>query len=491
MKQVISLLLISVFLLNSPVWADDFTLKPTVHSYQEICISQGIQPLTSSLTDMCKIVTQNELCKDVPESDLLKCEALEKTSQLDAWEFIKGCSKGAFDSVKETLMFLWDIMQLAWDGEKRGEAMEQASEYMAMAKLYLHTEYQKALAKSSPPMKETKALLSMGGAIASMIMNKISDMVSQEYKEFGCLNFEAKSKYMCKIMGDIFLPPAGVVALIKYGPKAVKQFPNLKSVFVSKTTKSVWSKFPKLQKTLDQIKFTDGKKIKHARDIPFELSGEFRPVGGYEMLKRADQLDPEIQKTITGVYNALGDKVVLETYFKKLFKESAEWMAQKGRPEDLKLLEKGVVSEHAIAVTLVKRFKASGDNGFTTVMKSSDKFLSYGGKAIDSKDVATRNDSFRTAIRTGPFIDRFFKEGSRENHGVFTHMIQRDIVSDVVKKEMNGSPSKFYEFLGSKKGVNWWADLFDSGDDTKTFTRPENISGYVHHNLTDAKFKDR
>lgn len=492
MKIVISCWLICSILLSGTAKAADFTLKPTVHSYQEICATQGIEPLTSSLKGMCEVVTKNELCKKVPKADLLQCHSLNKNTQIDAWEFIKGCSKGAFDSVKETLEFLWSIMELAWDSEKRSGAMDGASEYMAAAKLYLHTEYQKALARSKPPMKETKAVMSMGGAIAGLVLNKIQDIISQEYDEFGCLNFEAKSKYMCKVMSDIFLPPAGVVALLKYGPKAAKQFPKLKSLFVAKKATSIWGRYPKLQKTLDSIQIRYGEKIEHAREIPFVKSSAFRPIKADEMIRRANQLEPDIQKTITGVYNTLNDKTVLEPYFKNLFRESAEWMAKKGRPEDLKLLEKGVVTEHAIAVTLVKRFKASGDNQFTTIMeRKSDKNLSFGAKKIELKDVENGNDAFRTAVRTGPFLDRAFAmtEGKREGHGVINHMIQRDIVSGVVKKEMNGSPQKFYEFLGSKKGINWWADLFDSGDEVRNFTRPENISDFMHHNLTDSKFK--
>src|SRR5690606_14237680 len=103
--------------------------------------------------------------------------------------------------------------------------------------------------------------------------------------------------------------------------------------------KTLFAQYPNLQKTIDNIKINDGISISHPREIPFDKSNDFRPVKDAEMLKRAEGLPPNIQKTIVGVYNSLGDKKVLEPYFKNLVKESAEWMAKKGRPQDLELLK--------------------------------------------------------------------------------------------------------------------------------------------------------
>ena len=61
-------------------------------------------------------------------------------------------------------------------------------------------------------------------------------------------------------------------------------------------------------------------------------------------------------------------------------------------------------------------------------------------------------------------------------------MIQRDIVHDVVENGTNGNPQRFYTFLGSKKGVHWWVDLFDAGDQSG-FHSPENISKWITHKM--------
>ena len=500
-KKLLNFFIIGIVFLHHEVNAKNVSFNPTLNTYQEICQTEGIRSTTTTLRGMCEIIVKSKTCQSVPKKDLLLCNEIEKPIALNSWDYIKGCAKGALNSVKETLEFLWSIMELVWDGDKRGNLAAEASEFMGMAKLYLHTEYQKALAKSSPPMKETKALMAMGGAIGSLVLDKVSELVANEYDEFGCLNSEAKSKYLCKILGDVFIPPAGIVALIKVGPKlAMKHFPHLKKAAAPPKTpqapsapKTLFGQYPNLKKTIDGISIRGGVPIEHPREMPFENTNQFRPVKDAEMRKRADELPPNIQKTVVGVYNTLGDKKVLETYFKGLVKESAEWMAKRGRPADLELLKKGVVSEHAMSVILIKRFKASGDNQFTTMMpRSSDRTISVGAKNIKASDMAGDNDAFRTAIRTGPFLDRVFesKAGNRYGHGVINHMIQRDIVKDVVKKEMKGNPQEFYNYLGSKKGVNWWSDLFDSGEGTRTFTRPENISEFMHHNVTEGKFRN-
>lgn len=496
MKKISSLLLVLVFLFNTSVAQADFTLSPTVHAFEAICLEQNLSPLNRSLTEMCEVVVKNELCKKVPKEDLLRCETIAGQSQIDFWAMLEGCAKGAFNSIKDTLVFLWEVMVWAWDNttssEKRSESLDEAKEYMAMAKLYLHTEYQKAYARSNPPLKEAKALASMGGAIAKLLLDKISDAVSSQYKEFGCLNFEAKSKYMCNLMGDLFLPPAAMLALLKHGPKAAQQFPKLKKLFAEKKNadsreiiRELSAKYPKLAQTYTSLesKLTADKAISHPREIPFNLSNDFRPIKAAEMARRADELDVKTQQSIVTAYNALNDKKELASYFQKLYLESAEWMAKKGRPEDIKLLEEGKVSEHAIAVTMVKRLKADGDTQFTTIMGSNNqnKILSFGSKKIAQEDVSTNNNAFRTAIRTGPFFDHAFPDGVPGGHGPYTHMIQRDIVKQALKKK-NSSSKEFFEFLGTKKGVNWWADLFDSSNPT-SFTRPEAVTNYMFKSM--------
>ena len=554
MRNIISFFLVLTLILPNFAFAQSRTMlkisqptmAPTITSYEEICKSQGIAPVSNSMKQMCQVVVKDKMCESVPQKDRLNCNALNNLAVVNQWDFIVGCAKGAFNSVKDTLSFFWEIMKWAWNNATSSEARSKSSgattEFMNSAKLFLHTEYNKAHARAKPPFQDVKAISAMGASIGKLIMGKLSDFAAQQYQQLGCMNFQAKSKYMCKIVGDIFLPPAGVVALLKYGSKAAKQFPKVATLFTKKvapvikvapTPKAVpkpipkpapkqltgpapqklltgpapqkllpapkpktspklvvmpiddvIKKHPKVAETLESLKNVDNipvaSKINDASEIPFELSDTFRPTKADGMRARAKELDPEINRSITAAYNTLNDPQVLKDYYIDLYKEAAGWMAKKGTKADLEYLERGQVSKHAIAVVVIRRLKERGDNQFTTVLRG--KPLSYGKKDINLADVEKANDGFRMAVKTGPFIDRGFTDVSRSGHGVFSHLIQRDIVHKAVVKETNGKPEKFWGFLGTKKGINWWGDLFDSGN-SASMTRPETLTGHISHKM--------
>ena len=55
----------------------------------------------------------------------------------------------------------------------------------------------------------------MAGTIAKMLYDKIGSFLGQEYKEFGCLNFKARNKLICRVAGDLIIPPAAAFSLLK------------------------------------------------------------------------------------------------------------------------------------------------------------------------------------------------------------------------------------------------------------------------------------
>lgn len=213
----------------------DFTLIPTINVYKDLCKKKHINSVTNQISDICNVVLESSICKSIPKENRLNCNKINDKSQIDIWDFLKGCTKGVFDSVKNFLNFIWAIMKWVWsnsiDSEKRSQTIEQASEYMGIIKLYLHTEFEKAYEETASPFRTVKALKAMGGSISNLILNSITDLISQKYQELGCLNFESKSQMICQFVGDIFIPPAAAISLIKYGPKAIKMFPNIKEAF--------------------------------------------------------------------------------------------------------------------------------------------------------------------------------------------------------------------------------------------------------------------
>ena len=201
-----------------------------IRNYEILCEEEGISPLGTSVKQMCEVVTKSELCAQVDPKDLLQCNTLDRNfvvaNAANQWDMLMGCAQGAFHSVVDTLKFFWDVMKWAWENttssEARGDTADAVSQMANSAKLYLHTEYQKAYAKASPPMQEVKAISSMNAAFGKLIYDKIVEFLEEQAEEFGCLNEEAKAKRICKVAGDILIPPTGALALIKYGSKGLK-----------------------------------------------------------------------------------------------------------------------------------------------------------------------------------------------------------------------------------------------------------------------------
>ncbi|MDC1175068.1 hypothetical protein OAT67_06720 [Bacteriovoracaceae bacterium] len=479
MKSYISLVLILALLTNSTFSKDlDHSENIDCNNSFEIVDIQNI-------TNLCFITIKSDLCKDIPEEDLLRCKKPRADyNEKNVWSFLKGCSKGLFESLKDTLSFVWEIMKWAWSNTTSSQARAKTSEasesMMNSAKLYLHTEYEKAYEESSSPFRKSKALSKMGGAIGSLIIDTVTTYIKKQYDQFDCLNQDAKYKKLCGLVGDVILPPAGFISLLKYGPKAASKFPNLNKLFVKKTPRQLkyldaLETFPKLKKVSSQIskKLKTRNKVSHPKNIPFRYSNGFRIANEKQMFSRAKELDPNMRNAIKGAYNSLNDPKYLKNYFNELHQDVVNWMIKKGRPEDLEMLEQGKVSRHAIGVVMVRRLKERGDNQFTTITAKND--LSVGRKNIDPEDLITKNKRFRTAIRTGPFLDRAFSDNF--GHGIFSHMIQRDIVTPAITRNL-GDPQKFWDYLGTPKGVNWWADLFDSVT-PNSFTSPENLSKFI------------
>ncbi|MGZ3770246.1 MAG: hypothetical protein ACXVCP_09250 [Bdellovibrio sp.] len=244
MRFVISFFLILILLFpstpafseNSGVEINNKSITQTTGTYNESCQCHLELPLEGQqLKKICETLSQSEVCQRVKEKDRIKCDGIEPQFKRDLWEFLKGCAVGVFDSIKSILNFIWEIMKWAWDNatseKTRDSNIEAAGEYANIVKLYLHTEFEKAYAKQSPPLQMMKALKAISGTVAQLVVNQISDMIAKEKQEFYCLNFEAKSKKLCEVIGDVFIPPAAAISLLKYGPKAFKRFPNLEKAF--------------------------------------------------------------------------------------------------------------------------------------------------------------------------------------------------------------------------------------------------------------------
>ena len=204
---------------------------PTLHVYQDLC-GDNTEYNFEQMGSICKVVVNSPICKEVPDNQRLNCEDIKDVSQVrDTWSFLKGCGEGVWTSTKNFLSFIWETMKWVWgnatDSKVRTETTDKADEYADAIKLYLHTEYEKAYERSSPPLRNLEAVRLMGGKIALLIFDRIKELIAQEYQLLGCLNFEAQSNTICTLIGELVVPPAALLSLIKYGAKAAKQFPSV------------------------------------------------------------------------------------------------------------------------------------------------------------------------------------------------------------------------------------------------------------------------
>ena len=194
--------------------------SPTINVFEEHCSDMSFSSLNDASKTFCEAVVSSEVCQSVEKKDLMNCNQYENSTDFHGGRFLLGCLKGVVIDAPIALMkFVWETLKWVWDtGTHPVETYQEASEYIESAKLYLATEYDKAYDRSSRPFRRTKAVSAVSGAVSNMFIKSIQDYLSAEYKEFGCLSFQARTNRVCKIIAEIGLP----VGAIKLGPKGIK-----------------------------------------------------------------------------------------------------------------------------------------------------------------------------------------------------------------------------------------------------------------------------
>lgn len=216
--------------------------------------------------------------------------------------------------------------------------------------------------------------------------------------------------------------------------------------------------------------------IDRIEDLPFELNSFYRKgVKKPEMIKRFYELDTKMQDAILKVYNILNDKFYVKNYLKQLYGESYFYAIKNNLIKD-----DGNIDGRAIAVTLIRRFKDKGDAKFTKMIypAKDGKFIITGKHNYDELDPRDKNQAFRKAVATGPFIDREFF-GFR-GHGAYSHLVQRDLAHETLKSVLGENVNDFYTYLGTPKGIYFWVDLFDSSStNMMSFSSPESLTEVI------------
>ena len=194
--------------------------------------SSTYRTVQSSLRGVCETVKNSEFCSKVEESKRLNCNETE-TGASDIAGVVMGCIIGVFKTAAGFLKFLWTVLKTVTAAvlniHKAGEALDTATEYMGMSQLYLHAEYENALKNVNPVFmsKEQAAALKVSKDLLKMLSTSIGGLISEWYQETGCMNNKAKAESICKVVGVLVIPPAGTLAILKYGKQGIKTVPGL------------------------------------------------------------------------------------------------------------------------------------------------------------------------------------------------------------------------------------------------------------------------
>ena len=178
--------------------------------YANSCNKQSTSSTMHNLEQICTVVVNSAECKDVkPKEDLLDCSRLTESKSFNTLDFVIGCGKGLWNTVLDFFNFIWTIIKNAVD------IPEEFMEYLESAKLYLVNEYDKAY-EEAESFKTLTAVKAVAWKLGEKVFHAMQEMAQKEYKEFGCLNFEARTKKVCTILGA-FVDPFVLLKTLKLG----------------------------------------------------------------------------------------------------------------------------------------------------------------------------------------------------------------------------------------------------------------------------------
>jgi len=219
-----ALFIISVFSLDSRGQMDYARRRAAVYRTLETHCDINAKEQFPEFVDACNyLINDSELCKNIDEDKLVRCE---NVTIIDAfwkdWEGLKSCLVGAGKSAWDFILMLKDIA--LWVAR----ADEQAPKAIADGWGFVSGEYARTYEETHGNFvfggvgKALKAAKNMVVNLATKVGDVVSALVKEKYREYECLNSEARNEMYCNILGDILFPPAGAIALLKLGPAALK-----------------------------------------------------------------------------------------------------------------------------------------------------------------------------------------------------------------------------------------------------------------------------
>ena len=206
--------------------------KRTIDTYAYHCLADKspteaeFEALFDNIEGVCEAVMATPTCRkkteDYPqgieEYALLQCNDLEgnlESTPESLWSCAAGFASGGWDIAKFIGQIMWLAARLMWS------PFETSSEYYESAMAYLGPEWRRAEARV-PNYRFRGPLVAahVAGGIGRAIWKSLNDFFAREYREFGCLNQQARIALACQVTTVIFgVKPAmqGFTALLRAG----------------------------------------------------------------------------------------------------------------------------------------------------------------------------------------------------------------------------------------------------------------------------------
>lgn len=196
-------------------------------------------------TDLCqKIVASDPACQKIQPDKRLSCSSKGSNNILNTNNFgskVLQCVKGfLWDSMVELGKFVWEIIKIAagaavdnvykfiTDSSYRQKALNAPSKTGALAKSFLRTSG--AYFNRELPRNMAKCygnpMCALGTTLAEPLTKFVSEAVESMVKElvpqYQCMNGAAKLNTICRLAGELVLPPVFLVSFLKHGIYGVR-----------------------------------------------------------------------------------------------------------------------------------------------------------------------------------------------------------------------------------------------------------------------------
>ncbi len=239
MRKLIALLLSFMLSIQAPLAFDFSKLLSGLNNaasvenlYQSKRCEMGItdnQNLKDNYGPLCEVMRDSEICSHVPSRQKLECEDYEEENPIELLSFraLAFCGWGLLNSLADFFIFLKDAvlgtLGYIFDGESRSKTNEAIGEYADSFMHYVALEYDKEIDEGKSKMGATA---SIAGTLVKDLFQALSHAIQEEYTTLGCYAPQYRAERVCKLIGDMTLPPAAAIALIFKLKKFIKLKPK-------------------------------------------------------------------------------------------------------------------------------------------------------------------------------------------------------------------------------------------------------------------------